>query len=219
LDYHPAGEENSMKRNRMSQALLVVASVHLTNLAGAADTPKRPAPTAFQQAVIDKMKQASMPGPFHRRLEPLAGKFSVTLRMWTEPSRVPPQDPAPEPKRGTSERKWVLDNRFLEETYRGTYAGESFNGMGMMGYDNVTNKYAGIWIDTMTSSLSTSQGTLNGNVLTLNGMTSDAMQGGAVPYAMKLIIVDSDHHTMEWWAPGPKGEYVKCMEMQYTRVK
>ncbi|MBB3224205.1 hypothetical protein FHS02_005064 [Massilia umbonata] len=50
----------------------------------------------------------------------------------------------------------------------------------------------------MTSSLNTSQGTLDGNVLTLNGMTSDAMEGKAVPYAMKLIIVDKDHHTMEW---------------------
>ncbi len=175
------GEQKSMKRNRVLQALLPMASMCLTTLAGAADTPKPPAPTTFQQAVIDKMRQSSMPGPFHRKLEPPAGKFSVSLRMWTDPSRVPPQDPAPEPKRGTSERKWVLDNRFLEEIYRGTYAGEPFNGMGMMGYDNVTNKYAGIWIDTMTSSLSTSHGTLNGNVLTLNGMASDAMQGGAVP--------------------------------------
>ncbi|QCP14986.1 DUF1579 domain-containing protein [Pseudoduganella umbonata] len=37
----------------------------------------------------------------------------------------------------------MLGNRFLEETYRGTYAGEFFDGKGMLGYDNVTSKYAG----------------------------------------------------------------------------
>ncbi|WBS04547.1 DUF1579 family protein [Pseudoduganella sp. SL102] len=208
-----------MRHQHVLRALLVMASIHVPVLARAGQVPERPAPTPFEQAVTAKMKQASMPGPGHRKLEPLAGKFSVSLKMWTEPSRVPPQAPAPEPELGTSERQWVLDKRFLEETYHGTYAGEPFDGKATMGYDNVTNKYAATWIDTSTSSLSTSQGALKGNVLTLRGMTSDAMEAKAVPYIMKFIIADNDHHTMEWWAPGPKGKYVKCMEMQYTRIK
>ncbi|MBB3224206.1 hypothetical protein [Pseudoduganella umbonata] len=60
-----------MKSHCILRGLLVVASVHLPYLAEAADTPERPAPTAFQQEVIARMKHATMPGPFNRKLEVL----------------------------------------------------------------------------------------------------------------------------------------------------
>jgi hypothetical protein len=201
-----------MKLTRVVQSLVVVASLPLAGLLQAADPPKQDMPPD-QKAMMEKMMQAGTPGPAHKKLDPLVGKFNVKSKSWMDPSKPP------EESSGTSERKWIMGNRYLEEHYQGTFAGQPFSGMGLWGYDNVTKKYFGTWFDSMSTSFTASRGALSGNTLKMKGMMSDPMSGKETPYTMSLNIAGNDSHTMEMWGPGPGGKNMKWMEMTYTRAK
>lgn len=201
-----------MKLHRIAQSLVVSASLTLSGLA-LADAPKQAAPTPEEKAMMDKMMQAGTPGAAHKKLDPLAGKFSVKSKMWMDPSK-----PAQESS-GTSERKWIMGDRYLEEHFQGSYGGQPFTGMGAWGYDNVTKKYFGSWLDSMSTSMTVARGGLEGKVLKLKGMMSDPMSGKETPYTMSVTLAGNDSHTVEMWGPGPGGKNMKWMEMTYTRMK
>ncbi len=200
-----------MKRNQIVQSLVLVAAMQLP--AQAADAPKSSAMAADEKAMMDKMMQAGTPAAAHKKLAPLAGKFNVKTKMWMDPAK-PPQESS-----GTSERSWIMGERYLEERFQGNYGGQPFTGMGLYGYDNVTKKYFGSWIDSMSTALTTVRGTMSGNTIAYKGMMSDPMAGKEVPYTMRLTLAGNDSHTIEMSGPGPDGKVMKWMEMAYTRAK
>lgn len=200
-----------MKLRRVAQYLVVVAGFTLAGAATASDKKKSGAPD--EKAAMEAMAKASTPGEAHKKLDALAGKFSVKSKMWMDPSKPP------EESGGAAERKWIMGNRYLQETYQGTFMGQTFDGMGISGYDNVTKKYFGSWIDSGSTSMTLSRGAMSGNTITYKGMMTDPMAGKEVPYTMKMIITDNDNHKMEMWGPGPGGKEMKWMELSYARVK
>jgi len=200
-----------MKLHRVAQYLVVVAGLSLAAVAPAED--KKKAAPMDEKAAMEAMEQASKPGEAHKKLEPLAGSFTVKAKAWMDPSKPPELSDA------TTERKWIFGGRYLEETYQGSFMGQPFSGKGTQGFDNVTKKYFGTWIDSMGTGTTTTIGTLSGNVFKYKGTMSDPASGKVVPYTMNITVADNDHHTMEMWGPGPDGKNMKWMEMQYTRVK
>lgn len=200
-----------MKLRRVAQYLVVVAGFTLAGAATASDKKKSGPPD--EKAAMEAMAKASTPGEAHKKLDALAGKFSVKSKMWMDPSKPP------EESTGSTERKWIMGNRYLQENYQGQFMGQPFDGMGISGYDNVTKKYFGSWIDSGSTSMTLSRGTLNGNTITYKGMMTDPMAGKEVPYTMKMVIKDNDNHMMEMWGPGPGGKEMKWMELSYARVK
>ena len=130
--------------------LLVGLSVHAQ---GKKDAPKAdPKMAAMMEAY---MKHAA-PGEGHKKLEPLIGSWKYTGKFWMDPV-APPLEGA-----GTAERKWILGGRFMDEVVKGQMTGmPEFEGHGLMGYDNHSKKYVGIWIDSMTTSIAVSQGTMD----------------------------------------------------------
>lgn len=200
-----------MKLHRIAQYLVVVAGFTLAGAATASDKKKAGAPD--EKAAMEMMAKASTPGEAHKKLDALAGKFSVKSKMWMDPSK------APEESGGATERKWIMGNRYLQENYQGSFMGQAFDGMGISGYDNVTKKYFGSWIDSGSTSMTLSRGSMSGNTITYKGMMTDPMAGKEVPYTMKMIITDNDNHKMEMWGPGPGGKEMKWMELSYARVK
>jgi len=201
-----------MKLRNVVQYLVVVAGFTLAAAAPAADKKKEAAPMD-EKAAMAAMEKASQPGEGHKKLEPLAGTFSVKAKSWMDPSKPPEESTA------TSERKWIMGNRYLQEDYKGTFMGQAFTGQGVQGFDNVTKKYFGSWIDSMSTSMSLSWGTLSGNTIKYKGNMSDPATGKVVPFTMNLKITDNDHHMLEMWGPGPDGKNVKWMELAYTRTK
>ena len=197
-----------MKVKHVVQSLALLSLLCLP----AAAQDKKSAPMD-EKAMMDKMMQAGTPGAAHQKLEPLAGKFTVKSKMWSDPSK-PPQEST-----GTAERNWILDKRFLEERFQGSYGGHPFTGIGTFGYDNVTKKYVGTWIDSMSTSVTTSKGSLDGKVLKYKGMMSDPMSGKEMPYTMHYTLTSNDSHTVEMWGAGPNGKQMKWMEMVYTRTR
>jgi len=194
-----------MKLRNLAQYLLVAAGLSLASAVSAAPPDDK--------AAMAAMEKAGQPGEGHKKLEALAGRFTVKSKAWMDPSR-PPEETG-----GSTERTWIMGKRYLQENYQGTFMGQPFTGMGIQGYDNIMKRYFGSWIDSGSTSMTLSSGTLKGNTITYKGRMSDPMAGKEVPYTMLLKIADNDHHTMEMWGPGPGGKDMKWMELAYTRSK
>ena len=170
---------------------------------------------ADEKAAMEAWQKAMTPGDGQKKLEPLVGTFDARVRMWMDPSR-PPDDST-----GTSVNTWVLGDRFVQTKYEGVFLGEAFNGVGYTGYDNVTKKYEGTWMDTGSTAIMTSVGSIDaaGKVISMKATTSDPATGKVTTADQKITIVDNDHHSIEMWGKAPDGKNFKMMEIQYTRKK
>jgi hypothetical protein len=112
-------------------ALLCGMLLHMTR---AAEPKTPPTPEAFLKALAE----AGKPGPEHMKLQPLVGQWTYTMKLWTDPGQPPAEF------KGTIERKWIMDGRFIQETARGVCAktGKSVEGMGLVGYDPAQKKFS-----------------------------------------------------------------------------
>ncbi len=179
--------------------LVLVASA-----ASGADKKKAPAGPPDEKAMMEAMTKAATPGEPHKKLESMVGTWDTKVTMWMDPSKPP------EESTGTSENRWVLGNRYVQQTYEGTFMGQPFSGIGYTGYDNITKKYTGTWMDSASTAMMnmTGKGTMN-----------DPMTGKACKLTSKVTVADNDHHTMEMWGPDPSGKVYKMMEITYVRKK
>ncbi|KRB92939.1 hypothetical protein ASE26_28505 [Duganella sp. Root198D2] len=206
-------KEEVMKLRRIAQYLVVAGFTLAGAAVSAAPEKKKAAAPPDDKAAMEMMAKAAAPGEAHKKLDALAGKFTVKSKMWMDPSKPP------EETDGSTERKWIMGNRYLQENYQGKFMGQPFDGMGIQGYDNVTKKYFGSWIDSSGTGMTLAHGAMTGNTIKYKGMMSDPMSGKEIPYTMSVAITDNDNHKLEMWGPGQNGKDMKWMEMTYTRVK
>ena len=200
---------------------LVGLSIASSSAARAEDKPKAapktaaPAGAANQEEMMKAWMAVASPGEAHKKLEPVVGSFTVATKMWMDPSK-----PA-EATSGTSENKWALGGRFVEQRVEGTAMGQPFSGVGYTGYDNYKKKYVGSWMDSMGTMIMNSTGTADasGKKLTFWSTIDDVMTKKTVKVKSMVTIVDNDHHTYEMWSPAPDGKMFKSLEVQYTRKK
>lgn len=194
----------------------VVALAMLASIAAMAADQKTPAaPTpAQQQAQMDAMMKAVSPGEHHAHMKKLVGEFDYTITM------VMPGMPAQEYK-GHRSAKMVMGDRYLDETYTGTFMGMPFEGHGTMAYDNVQKKYLSTWIDNMGTGIMFANGTCanNGTEWTMSGEMADPQTGKMTPERSVTKLVDADHMTMEMYGPGPDGKEMKMMTIAAVRSK
>jgi hypothetical protein len=181
------------------------------------EKPKKAAKAApmDEKAAMEAMMKAGTPGDAHKNLEPMVGTFDAKVKMWMDPSK-PPEETV-----GKAENRWVLGNRYVQESFEGTAMGQPFSGMGFMGYDNITKKYTGTWVDSMSTATmnSTGKADATGKVLTLTAMMNDPVTGKLCKITEKVTVADNDHHMLEMWGPDPSGKNYKMMEINYTRKK
>jgi hypothetical protein len=196
-----------------SRWLGIGLSVLLASAAAAQEKGKAPAAPMDEKAMMEMVEKAGTPGEAHKKLEPMVGTFDAKVKSWMDPSKPPMEST------GTSENTWVLGNRFVQMKYEGTFMGKPFSGMGFQGYDNVSKKYVGTWMDTMSTGMMNSTGTMSGNVMKETSTMSDPVTGKLTRATTKVTVADNDHHSLEMWAPGPDGKNYKAMQIDYTRKK
>ncbi|HTK74753.1 MAG TPA: DUF1579 domain-containing protein [Gemmataceae bacterium] len=103
------------------------------------------------------------PGPEHAHLKKLEGVWDTTMRI------------GPMESKGTATYKMDLGGLWLLSRFEGDIAGEKFSGHGADSYDPAKKKYVSLWIDSMSTSIMTMEGTLDKatNTLTLVGEAPD----------------------------------------------
>jgi len=187
------------------------------------DKPAKP-PGAGQEsagemgAMMQQWAKYAQPGDHHARLQPLVGQWNMTVRWMMTPGQ-PVQEHT-----GTGEYKWILGGRYLLEKIRGNPETEDetpFEGLGILGYDNLKEKYVAMWIDNMTTAISTFEGTCDasGKVITLVGEDTDPMTRKPKKVRSVLRIVDEDKWVSETYCHGPDGKKFKALEIIYARKK
>jgi hypothetical protein len=192
-----------------SRFLVAAALLALTAGAPQADDKKPAAPD--MQAMMAAMMKHATPGEHHKLYEKLVGKWTYTGQFF--------MGDTPTPFAGRAERKMILDGRFMTDHVFGDPP-MVFEGMGWSGYDNHKKKYVYVWIDSMTTSLMTGEGTYDPATKTLT-MTSEGFDpaAGAIikgKDTTKFVSDDEVHHT---FYKVVEGKEIKTMEMKYQRAK
>ena len=170
---------------------------------------------AKHNPAMEKWAELAKPGPAHKALDPHVGKWTVKVKHMMEPGAPAVESDA------TSEVKWIMDGRYLQEEVNGSFMGQPFKGIGICGYDNLKQKYVSSWIDNMNTGIATSEGTQDAASKTFNYTTEcpDPMTGKYSKGRTVQKWTDNDHYTMQMFGPGPDGKEMMHMELNATRAK
>ncbi len=207
-------------------ASMMIIGLMAVSVAGAAEMmmkdPNKGAkdPMAQKMGITDakmaEMMQLSSPGEQHKNLEPLVGSWTYVLRMWADAKAKPDES------KGTSVNKWIMNGRFVQSDVKGTAMGQPFEGMNIVGYDNLKAEYQSSWIDNMATGMMTSRSAYDAATRTFNetGAYSCAMTGiKDRPFRGVLKLVDDKSHTYTMYHNGPDGKEYKAMEITYNRAQ
>lgn len=173
------------------------------------------APGAMQ-AMMAAFEKASTPGPQHARLaRDFVGTWTTAQTIWMDPSAPPLKET------GRDISRIEFGGRHVRSDFTGSFMGQPFQGRALTSYDNVTGKYLGSWVDSMSTGQFLAQGDYDAatSTYTLLGAMPDPMQPGATIAVRQVVRIEGpDRHVMEWYEAGDGGER-KSMEIVYTRVK
>lgn len=166
------------------------------------------------QAQMAKMKELGTPGAEHAVLNNFIGKWKVTSHSWMKPGD------APQESKATSTFKWVLDGHFLQQKYKGDWAGEPFEGIGFLGYDKMKKKYVSVWMDSMATSFFESAGQYHAATRTIKDsgtfacpLTNETNKW----FRAEWKIIDKKQHIYSMYFKDAKGKEFKSMELVYRR--
>ncbi len=188
---------------------IITAAVFLALPLSAADDAKSH-PPAMDPAAMEMMK----PGPEHQALAKRVGTWDVVVKMWMQPDA-----PAQESK-GTTKSTMILDGRYLQDDFTGTFMGQPFKGMGITGFDRMEKQYHTTWIDSMSTTMMQMSGTSddNGKTVTSTGEMLCPMNKERIAFRQVEKRTSDDAFTVEMYNT-VNGKESKSMELSYTRAK
>jgi hypothetical protein len=195
----------------MKQSLVWVLSLCL--MVTVAVAQEMPEMTAEEKAAMEAWIKAGTPGDPHQALSPMVGSFDVKMTMWHAP------DTPGEEVTATSESRWVLGGRWVEQKFNGSVMGQPYEGLGYTGYDNMEEQYVATWMDSMSTYMMTMTGkaSADGKKFSFSGMMPDPALGKSVPLDDEIVVVSPNRFEARMYSVTPEGKRYKMMEFIYTR--
>ncbi len=175
-----------------------------------------PAMSEEQKVMQARMMDYTTPNSNHEVLKAWVGSWKAEVKFWMDPKA-----PA-EVSQGTSENKFIMGGRFLEETYNGSMMGKPFEGRGLIGYDNLRKEYTSLWFDNMATGIMVSSAKYDPTAkkLTEEGsMSCPITQEAHRWYKAVTTWVDADHYTYESFMKDKDGKEFRGMIINYSRSK
>jgi hypothetical protein len=178
-----------------------------------AEEMKKPDMSAEEQAMMEAWMKAGSPGDAHKKMAAEVGTYDMKVTSWGMPGAPPNEE------KGTATRKLIMDGRVLVEDVTSSMMGMPFKGQGMRGYDNVTGKYWGTWVDSMSTGIMVSEGTCDEakGTCSFMGTMNDPMTKKPSTVRMTVRQQDAKTEIFEMYGPGPDGKEMKMMEIAYTK--
>jgi hypothetical protein len=172
--------------------------------------------TSAQERMQAQMMKYGTPGKPHEFLKRFVGDWDVEI------TAIPPvPDAQPQKSKGTMKSQIIFDGRFLRSEFDGMMGNAPSKGFQINGYDLFQNVYTTIWLDSWSTSFLVLKGTLDpsGNVLTSTGEAPDPMTDGKTLEKLKteVTFMGEGKYRFELYMAGPGGDYVKTLEMVFTR--
>lgn len=163
----------------------------------------------------DSGAAAPQPQPNQQWLKQLVGEWDVKSKMYMEPGAAPMEAAGVDTVRAVGEY-------FVIAEVNSTMMGMPFTGVMTLGYIEAEGKYAGTWIDSMTSHLWVYEGAVNeaGDALVLRteGPSMEA-PGATAKYKETIAIKDKDHRTFSSVVQLSSGEWMTILTAEYSRKK
>jgi len=166
--------------------------------------------------MMAKWNEINALGPEHEKFKKMVGTWSFVSKMWMVPG-APPMESV-----GVSEFKLILNDRFIEQTYKCDFMGAAYVGKGIEGFDRVKNKYVSLWMDNTSNGIFMLEGTVDqsGKVCTYYGKMDDPMTGQKDKvYKSVGREIDDDNVVFEMFETQPDGSEFKTMSITYKRKK
>lgn len=201
-----------MKRSMLLGGMVCAVAMAVCATRALSQDEGKKAPDDPGAAMMEAWMKAGTPGEHHQHLEPYVGRWNLTVR-W----RMGPEAPWEE-STSTAEFKWILGGRYLQEKVTGEMEGAPFEGLAIIGYDNIKKKYFSMWMDSMSTGFAAEEGTCDqsGKVLNLSGTHTDPT-GQKIKSRSVSKIINNNKLTAEMFHTyGDKPEFL-AMEISYTR--
>ena len=213
---------------RLGRTILALVVAGATTIGWAQESGKQPprqtTPTHQQHkhqqqqqgdAEMQAWIEAATPGPQHRLMNYCIGEWQATWKHWFAPGQEAP------PEQGICVNEWVLGGRFIKTTFRGTFMGMPYEGVGYTGFDKVTGKFVSTWMDNMSTSIMYEMGSYDPDKK-LFTYTSEMQQptGVIAQQTTTVQIINDNQHVMTFYQKLPGMEQPKkVMEVTFNRLK
>jgi hypothetical protein len=172
------------------------------------------AETKSGSSTEDWLHTLRVPGPDHDRLNALVGTWNTAIRQWKNP------DAEPVELTGTATRRWVLDERFLEERAENkTSSGGMLQSLGYLGYNRLTQLYEHVWMLSAATGMFIERGRYDpeSNLIRTTGVDTDPVTGATILTTTELKIESPDRHILSAYAVGADGIRWKQLEIIYSK--
>ena len=153
------------------------------------------------------------PGEEHKHLAQEAGVWDADVKFWMDPSAEP------QVSKGV-ETNTMVGGFWMVSEFKSQMLGQPFTGHGQYGYDPVKKKYVGTWVDSMTPHLSILEGEVNekGELVMISKAIDFMTKQESTSKMISRMNDDGTRH-FEMHAPIGEGEWMKVMEIHYTKRK
>jgi hypothetical protein len=205
---HTRFREITMRRILYPAAALAVTLMITLAAAQTKDEDGRP------QADANDWAKAAAPDEHHERLAALVGKWNQVIKAQSEPG-----GPWQEWK-GTATYRAILGGRFIVEEVKCELQGESFEWMGVYGFDKLKGKYTAVWFDNFDTG--TEQGEAaaepTGKIFAFSGEQVVPPAGEKKKFRWVMTLESQDKLRIDMFEPGPDGKEAKVLEIEQTRA-
>jgi len=152
------------------------------------------------------------PGPEHKVLAMDEGTWDATVEMFMAPGAPPMVS------HGTEVNTMGCGGLCLITDFKGDMGGTPFDGHGTATWDPSKKKYVGTWVDSMSTGITTSEGTYDAATKTSTAWSEGPGPTGAI-VKQKGVVVYKDPSTrlFPMSIVGPDGKDVETLKITYRR--
>ncbi|TWU29274.1 DUF1579 domain-containing protein [Bythopirellula polymerisocia] len=180
-----------------------------------ADQGEMQLPTGWTMEDMQAVMMASTPGKMHERLAQDIGTWDCETTMWMAPNTEPMKSG------GTATYSPLMDGRFIKCDMEGEMPGMGpYHGMGICGYDNVSQEFICNWMDNHGTGIMNGVGELSDDGKTLTWEFTYNCPITKKPVVMREVetVTGPDTKTFDMFGADPKsGEEFKMMHIDFTR--
>jgi hypothetical protein len=178
-------------------------------------SPQPELPPGWSAEDMQACVRAGTPGKMHEHLAGTVGVWHGKTQMWMAPGT--------EPARG--ECTWtitsIMDGRYTRADLDAELPGMgSFTGLGIAGFDNVSRKFVGSWIDTHSTGIMQGVGELSDDSKVLTWRYTYNCPIRKKPAVVREVhtYTGPDTMTFEMFTTEPRtGKEYRCMRVDFTR--
>ena len=161
--------------------------------------------------------QMATPTEEHKVLKKEEGEWKATMTM-----HYGPAGPMPQPMTVSgSEINQMVGEFWISSSFEVDMGGMPFKGHGTFGYDVTSQKYVGMWVDSMSMHPTKMIGTYDKAKKTMTYQTTGMGMDGKPMKGKNIVVYESDdRRVMTMFAKLPENEKMeKMMEIVYERTK